>query len=180
MSAEPAMSEGPVTSEGPEGAADLGLAERIVRVLTERNLTIATAESLTGGLVCAALTDVPGVSAVLRGGIVAYATELKAVLLGVPADLLAERGAVDPDVAAAMADGARERLGAAVGVATTGVAGPDSPEGKPPGTVHVAVSSKTGRITRTVMLTGGREQVRRATVERCLGLLWAVLMEEDG
>jgi nicotinamide-nucleotide amidase len=140
---------------------------------------VATAESLTGGLVCAALTDVPGASAVLRGGVVAYATELKAALLGVPASLLAERGAVDPDVAAAMADGVRERLTAAVGVATTGVAGPDPAEGKPPGTVHVAVSSQTGRITRTLRLVGDREQIRHDTVRRCLGLLWAVLAEED-
>jgi nicotinamide-nucleotide amidase len=161
-------------------AADPGLAGRIVGLLTSRELTVATAESLTGGLVCAALTDVPGASAVLRGGVVAYATDLKSALLGVPATLLAERGAVDPEVAAAMAEGVRERLGTAVGVATTGVAGPDPAEGKPPGTVHVAVSSKTGRITRTLMLAGGREQIRHDTVQRCLGLLWAVLMEEDG
>ncbi|HEY7429901.1 MAG TPA: CinA family protein [Streptosporangiaceae bacterium] len=162
-----------------EAAADLGLASRIVGLLASRELTVATAESLTGGLVCAALTDVPGASAVLRGGVVAYATELKAALLGVPASLLAERGAVDPDVAAAMADGVRERLTAAVGVATTGVAGPDPAEGKPPGTVHVAVSSQTGRITRTLRLVGDREQIRHDTVRRCLGLLWAVLAEED-
>jgi nicotinamide-nucleotide amidase len=160
-------------------AADPGLASRIVGLLTSRELTVATSESLTGGLVCAALTDVPGASAVLRGGVVAYATELKAALLGVPTTLLAERGAVDADVAAAMADGVRDRLDAAVGVATTGVAGPDSSEGKPPGTVHVAVSSKTGRITRTLALTGDRHQIRQDTVRRCLNLLWAVLAEED-
>ena len=160
--------------------AEPGLAGRIVSLLTSRELTVATAESLTGGLVCAALTDVPGASAVLRGGVIAYATELKAVLLGVPAPLLAERGAVDPDVAAAMADGVRERLGAAVGVATTGVAGPDPWEGKPPGTVHFAVSSKTGRITRTLALAGDRHQIRQDTVRRSLSLLWAVLAEEDG
>jgi nicotinamide-nucleotide amidase len=169
---------------GPAGAAagdaDLaGLAGRIIGVLVRRQLTVATAESLTGGLVCATLTTVPGASAVLRGGVVAYATDLKAALLGVPSPLLAERGAVDPDVAAAMADGVRDRLGAAVGIATTGVAGPDPAEGKPPGTVHVAVSSKAGRITRTLLLTGGREEIRHDTVERCLSLLWAVLTEED-
>jgi nicotinamide-nucleotide amidase len=163
----------------PDDADLVGLADRIVAVLVRRNLTVATAESLTGGLVCATLTTVPGVSAVLRGGVVAYSTDLKAALLGVSSPLLAERGAVDPDVAAAMADGVRERLGAAVGIATTGVAGPDPSEGKPPGTVHVAVSSRTGRITRTLMLAGDREQVRHDTVERCLSLLWAVLTEED-
>jgi nicotinamide-nucleotide amidase len=86
---------------------------------------------------------------------------------------------VDPEVAAAMADGVRERLGAAVGAATTGVAGPDSAEGKPPGTVHVAVSAGGGRVIRTLTLTGGRDQIRHDTVERCLSLLWAVLTEED-
>jgi nicotinamide-nucleotide amidase len=156
-----------------------GLAAEIVGALTRRNLTVATAESLTGGLVSAALTSVPGASAVFRGGVVVYATELKAGLLGVPGPLLAAHGAVDPEVAAAMADGVRERLGASVGAATTGVAGPDSAEGKPPGTVHVAVSAGGGRVIRTLALTGGREQIRHDTVERCLSLLWAVLTEED-
>jgi nicotinamide-nucleotide amidase len=161
------------------GGLKPGLAADIVGVLTRRNLTVATAESLTGGLVSAALTSVPGASAVFRGGVVVYATELKAALLDVPRPLLAAHGAVDPEVAAAMADGVRERLGAAVGAATTGVAGPDSAEGKPPGTVHVAVSAGGGRVSRTLTLTGGRDQIRHDTVERCLSLLWAVLTEED-
>ena len=112
----------------PPGAADL--ARQIVAALTEQRRTIAVAESLTGGLLGATITAVPGASEVFRGGVIAYATDLKAALLGVPADLLAARGAVDADVAAAMAAGVQQRLGADVGVATTGVAGPDPAEGK--------------------------------------------------
>ena len=101
------------------------LAARIVSALGERGQTLATAESLTGGMLGAAITAIPGASVVYRGGIVAYATELKTVLLGVPAGLLARHGPVHPDVAAAMAAGVRDRLGATWGLATTGVAGPD-------------------------------------------------------
>ena len=156
-----------------------GLAARIVALLTQRGQSLATAESLTGGLVAAMITTVPGASAVFRGGVIAYATDLKAALLGVPADLLAERGAVDPDVAAAMAIGVRARLGATVGVATTGVAGPDPAEGKPPGTVHIAVCAGGGPLTQTLALAGDRERIRRDTVERALRLVWSVLGEES-
>jgi nicotinamide-nucleotide amidase len=154
------------------------LAARIVRELTERGQTVAVAESLTGGLLGAAITDIPGASVVFRGGIIAYATELKAALLGVPAGLLASCGPVHPDVAAAMAAGARDRLGATIGVATTGVAGPDPADGKPPGTVHVAVSAGSRPVTRALALGGGRDQVRRDTVGEALSLLWSVLWEE--
>jgi nicotinamide-nucleotide amidase len=155
------------------------LAAKIVGVLTDRGQTVAVAESLTGGLLGAAITAIPGASLVFRGGIIAYATELKAALLGVPADLLVAHGAVDPDVAAAMAAGARDRLGAAFGVATTGVAGPDPADGKPPGTVHIAVSSGPQSVTRDLVLAGDRDEIRRGTVEQALGLLWSVLWEED-
>jgi nicotinamide-nucleotide amidase len=155
------------------------LAERIVALLATSERSVAVAESLTGGLLGAGLTAVPGASAVFRGGVIAYATDVKAALLGVPAELLAAHGAVHPEVAAAMADGARARLGADVGAATTGVAGPDPAEGKPPGTVHIAVSAPGRRETRTLALFGGRERIRQDTVEQCLSLLWAVLAEED-
>ena len=153
------------------------LAARIVSVLTERKQTLATAESLTGGLLGAAITAIPGASNVYRGGIVAYATELKAVLLGVPADLLARHGPVHPGVAAAMAAGARDRLGATWGLATTGVAGPDAVDGHPPGTVHIAASAGTP-VTRSLALPGGRDEVRQETVGEVLTLLWNVLGEE--
>jgi nicotinamide-nucleotide amidase len=167
----PAGHDGPVTSPG-------GLAARIVSVLTERKQTLATAESLTGGLLGAAITAIPGASSVYRGGIVAYATELKAVLLGVPADLLARHGPVHPGVAAAMAAGARDRLGATWGLATTGVAGPEAVDGHPPGTVHIAVSAGAAPVTRSLALPGGRDQVRHETVGEVLRLLWNALREE--
>ena len=158
------------------GAADL--AQRIVAALTEQRRTIAVAESLTGGLLGATITAVPGASAVFRGGVIAYATDLKAALLGVPADLLAARGAVDPEVAAAMAAGVQQRLKADVGVATTGVAGPDPAEGKPPGTVHIAVRAGGSTVAETLALAGSRPEIRRQTVARCLRLVWSVMGEE--
>jgi nicotinamide-nucleotide amidase len=153
------------------------LATRIVAALAERKQTLATAESLTGGLLGAAITAVPGASTVYRGGITAYATELKAVLLGVPADLLDRHGPVHPSVAAAMAAGARDRLGATWGLATTGVAGPDPVDDHPPGTVCIAASAGVP-VTRSLALAGGRDGVRRETVEEALRLLWDVLREE--
>ena len=161
------------------GLAGAGLAAQIVGLLTRRRQTVAVAESLTGGLLGAAITTVPGASAVFRGGVIAYATDVKAALLGVSAALLAERGAVDPDVAGAMAAGVRERLGAAIGAATTGVAGPDAADGKPPGTVHIAVSTTGGTVVQTLALSGGRDVIRRDTVERSLRLMWSVLWEEN-
>jgi nicotinamide-nucleotide amidase len=154
------------------------LAARIVALLTERGQTVAVAESLTGGMLGAAITDIPGASAVFRGGITAYATELKTAMLGVPADLLARYGPVHPDVAAAMAAGVRRRLGATFGVATTGVAGPDPADGKPAGTVHIGASAGKAPLTRALLLPGGRDDVRRGTVEQSLQLLWYVLREE--
>jgi nicotinamide-nucleotide amidase len=161
------------------GLAGAGLAAQIVGLLTRRRQTVAVAESLTGGLLGAAITTVPGASSVFRGGVIAYATDVKAALLGVSAALLAERGAVDPDVAGAMAAGVRERLGAAIGAATTGVAGPDAADGKPPGTVHIAVSTAGGTVVQTLALSGGRDEIRRDTVERSLRLMWNVLWEEN-
>ncbi len=127
--------------------------------------TIATAESCTGGLLAARLTDLPGASAYMRGGIVVYANEAKVALAGVPAALLKRYGAVSPEVAEALAKGARERLGADVGVGITGVAGPGGgTEEKPVGTVCLSVIAPEGSRARTVTLPGGRQDVReRAT-----------------
>jgi nicotinamide-nucleotide amidase len=154
-----------------------GLARSVIELLIARGETIATAESLTGGLVAAALTGVPGSSAAVRGGIVSYATDVKASLLGVPADLLERHGAVHGAVAEAMAQGARDRLGATVGVATTGVAGPDPAEGKPVGMVFVAAAGPGGVAGRELALSGDREAIRAATVESVLGLLLGALQE---
>lgn len=148
----------------------------VIAALTKAGRTIATAESLTGGLVCARLTDVPGASAVVRGGVVAYATELKADVLGVDRRLLEDRGAVDAEVARAMARGVRELLGSDLGVATTGVAGPDPAEGKAVGTVHVAVAGPgSGVRHERLALTGDRSAIRAATVDAALGLVRGVL-----
>jgi nicotinamide-nucleotide amidase len=149
-----------------------------IRLLIGRVQTVATAESLTGGLVAAALTTVPGASAVFRGGIVAYAADLKTALLDVPADLIRRHGTVHREVAVAMARGAADRLEATFGVATTGVAGPDPADGQPVGAVHIAVSGPAGVWHRALWLTGDREQIRRDTVAEVLDLLVGMLKEE--
>jgi nicotinamide-nucleotide amidase len=151
-------------------------ADEVVRELARRGLTVAVAESLTGGLLVAELVSVPGASAVVAGGVIAYQTPLKHQLLDVPADLLADRGAVDPDVAVAMAVGVRTALAvegrvADVGLATTGVAGPDPQDGHEPGTVYVALSAGGAtRVTR-LALEGDRAAIRSATVSESLSML---------
>jgi len=155
-------------------------ASTAIGMLIAGGQTIGTAESLTGGLVVAALTTVPGASAVVRGGIVAYAADLKNSLLGVPADLIERVGKVHSDVALAMASGARIRLGATVGVATTGVAGPDPADGQPVGTVHIAVSAPARAVHEALVLSGDRAEIRRSTVDRLLDLLLRTLMEDIG
>lgn len=142
-----------------------------VHRLVERHETLATAESLTGGLVAATIVEIPGVSSVFRGGLVVYQTELKHLLAGVPEDLLAERGAVDPDVAAALARGARERCRADWGVATTGVAGPEPQDGKEVGLVYVAVAGPAGTEVRELRLDGSRDEVRTGSAAAALELL---------
>ena len=150
-------------------------AEEALDLLREARLTVATAESLTGGLVAAALTDVPGASVAVRGGVVAYSSEVKASVLGVDACLLTGRGAVDPDVAAAMATGARALLGADLGVATTGVAGPDVSDGREVGTVFVAVAHAGGTAVREHAFTGSRGDIRAQSVTAALDLLAATV-----
>lgn len=141
--------------------------------------TVATAESLTGGLVCATLVAVPGASDVVRGGVVAYAPVLKTELLGVDTDLIATHGTVDATVAAQMATGVKDRLGATYGLATTGVAGPDPSEGKPAGTVHIAVAGPAGVETRLLSLSGDRASIRAGTVDALLSWLVGRLGEES-
>jgi nicotinamide-nucleotide amidase len=154
------------------------LAGAILDALRERGETLAVAESLTGGLLAAAFVEVPGASRVFRGGIVAYATELKARLLGVPPPLLAAHGPVDPSVAAALAAGARERCGSDWAAATTGVAGPDAQAGQPVGRVYVAIvgpppaRGEPERVeVRELTLQGDRAAVRAGAVAAAVGLL---------
>jgi nicotinamide-nucleotide amidase len=172
-----AAGHGPPTDTALAAATGL-LARQVIDMLTTRGQTIAAAESLTGGLVAAALTSVPGASVVVRGAVVAYATDLKAALLGVPADLLARNGPVDSGVAAAMAAGVRERLNATYGVSTTGVAGPGPADGKPEGTVFIAVDGPSGATGSGLRLAGVRQEIRDATVRAVLSLLVSALQED--
>ncbi|MGW1763065.1 CinA family protein [Streptomyces sp. NPDC002073] len=146
-------------------------------MLAERDESLAVAESLTGGLVAAELTAVPGASRSFRGSVTAYATELKQRLLGVDGALLDAHGAVNAQVAAEMAAGVRRALGAVWGIATTGVAGPDPQDGQPVGTVFVAVSGPAGERTAALRLNGGRADIRRESVRRVLELLLSELRE---
>ena len=147
-------------------ASGASLAETVVALAVDRGVSLATAESCTGGMVAAALTDVPGASAAFRGAVVAYADEIKACTLGVDPALLAAYGAVSAEVASAMAEGARARLRSDLAVAVTGIAGPGGGSvEKPVGTVWFAVTTTSGTTTAHRLFGGDREMVRaRATV----------------
>lgn len=147
------------------------LAAVVVDGLLSSGRTVAVAESLTAGLLGATLTEVPGSSAVFRGGVQVYATDLKASLAGVPEAVLAEHGAVSPETAAALAEGVRDRLGASYGVGLTGVAGPDPQEGHPPGTLHVALAGPSSTRHRGLRVPGDRQRVRLMAVTTALDLL---------
>ena len=155
------------------------LAGVVHAALLGRGATVAVAESLTGGLLGAALTTTPGSSATFRGGLVVYATDLKETVAGVPGPLLDAEGPVSAHVAAALAAGARDRLGATYGVGVTGVAGPDGQDGHPVGAVHVAVAGPGGGDVRTLQLGGDRAAIRGAAVGVALELLLDVL-NRDG
>ena len=166
----------PAAAESPHDAA-----ERTLSALREAALTVASAESLTGGLVTATLTDVPGASAVVRGGVISYATDVKEQVLGVDAQLLADGGAVQADVARQMAVGVCRLCSSDLGVATTGVAGPEAQDGHAVGTVFVAVARR-GQApeqveVRPLVLLGDRQQIRRQTVAAALGLLTEVVAD---
>lgn len=169
MTDQPAANEAPPASEHPDAV------HRLVAELAAKKLTVAVAESLTGGLIMAALTSVPGVSRVFRGGVVAYATDTKESMLGVDAELLETSGAVDPDVAEQMAAGVRERFDVSFGLSSTGVAGPDDQDGKSPGLVFVAVSAPFGVWHRELLLEGDRSAVRTRAGIAALELLSDVL-----
>lgn len=164
-------------------AADgAGIAERLVARLTADGRSLAVAESLTGGAVMAELVGIPGASLVVRGGIVAYDTALKASLLGVPRALLDAHGPVHPEVATAMAEGVRAAAtidghSADLGLATTGVAGPDTQGGAPVGLVYVAVADTARTTVREYRFAGDRAAIRAQTVHAALELLDAVLTD---
>jgi nicotinamide-nucleotide amidase len=153
------------------GRDDDRLDEVVHRLLAARGATVGVAESLTGGLIGAALSRMPGSSATFRGSAVVYATDLKETLAGVPGPLLDTAGAVSPETAGALAAGARDRLGATYGIGATGVAGPAEQEGQPVGTVHLAVAGPNGAAVRSLRLPGDRERVRLLAVTAALDLL---------
>lgn len=187
-----------MTASSPAGiSAELAaLLERLHRGLAERGQTVAVAESLTGGLLAAALTTTPGASASFRGGVVAYATDLKASLVGVPQSLLAEQGPVAPQVALELARGVRSRLSASWGVGVTGVAGPQPQDGKAVGTVFLAVvgpgeeSSESPGTSRglgdgiesvsELNLAGDRNMIRVQVVEQAVALLAGAVDDQAG
>jgi len=143
---------------------------RLHRALLARGETVAAAESLTAGLFCATLAEVPGASATLRG-VVVYATELKAVLAGVPGDLLAAHGPVSPETARALAEGVRERCGSDWGIGLTGVAGPDPVDGHGAGRVYLGVSDGRRTDVAELDLPGERADVRRGAVAAAVSAL---------
>jgi nicotinamide-nucleotide amidase len=162
-------------------------AAEVLRLLTVRGETLAVAESLTGGLVAAEITAVPGASQAFRGSVTAYATELKRDVLGVDGTLLERRGAVDPQVAGQLAAGVRKVLGADWGIATTGVAGPEPQDGQPVGTVFVAVDGpvesafgeRDGEKVAALRLNGSRAEIRKESVRSVLALLLQELAGEQ-
>ena len=152
----------------------------VLHLLRERGATVATAESLTGGQLAAALTSVPGASAAYVGGVVSYATRVKIDVLGVPRELVETHGVISPECALAMARGVARLTDASHALATTGVAGPDRQEGRPPGTVHVAVLGPDGHELLALHLPGDRAAVQSATCRAALSALGGILGREEG
>jgi nicotinamide-nucleotide amidase len=148
------------------------VAGEAAKLLKSRGITIAVAESCSGGLIAKLLTDTPGSSGYFIAGVVAYANSAKSHFLGVPADLIERYGAVSSEVAAAMAQGLRRAAGSDLALSTTGIAGPDGgTEGKPVGTVFLALADTSGCETMELHLSGSRENIRTATADHALAWL---------
>lgn len=156
---------------------DTDLAARVHRALLARGQTVASAESLTGGLLGGLLTATSGSSETFRGGVVSYATDLKQRLLRVSDEVVREHGVVSAECAEQMAAGVRDLLGGDWAVSTTGVAGPTLQEGKPPGTVFVGLAGPAGVEVRHLHLTGDRDAVRRQTCRAALEALLAAVAQ---
>ena len=153
------------------------LAARVVKACIDTGVTLATAESLTAGLVAARIAEVPGCSAMLRGGVIAYATDVKAQVLGL--DQVSLEKVVSEEVASQLAQAATRVLGSDIGVGTTGVAGPDWLAGEPPGTVWIAVFDARSEVilTTRLELKGDRSAIREGTVFASLELVLELLAE---
>jgi nicotinamide-nucleotide amidase len=154
--------------EPPGWPTTAQLARGVLAAAGERGLTVAVAESLTGGRLAAALTAHPGASKVVRGSVTSYATDLKASILGVDRDLLAREGAVHPEVARQMAAGVRTLCGADLALATTGVAGPDPQDGQPVGRLYTALATAAGAQSLGWNLAGDRSRIQDDAVRAAL------------
>jgi nicotinamide-nucleotide amidase len=164
----------------PKTSTDIvALAASVNDELVDADATVATAESLTGGQLAVLLTTAPGASRSYLGGVVSYATDVKTGVLGVPVELVEEHGVVSAACARAMAEGARRLVGATYAVSTTGVAGPDSQEDRPPGVVFVAVSGPGGVNVVSLELSGDRGTVQRQTCQEALRTLLGILRQEE-
>lgn len=152
------------------------LAQSAVALLKARGLTVATCESLTGGMICSTMVDVPGASSVVRGGLITYQTDTKTLLAGVDAALIEAKGVVSGEVAAAMAEGTKACLGVDIAVSATGMASPGEVGDPPAGTVFVGVSSPKGSRAIPLKLTGTRMEIRWQTVQAAL----EAIIEEIG
>lgn len=157
------------------------LAQRIIELLRDTNKTIVTAESCTGGLIAATLTDIPGASAAVHGGYITYSNTAKSRMIQVPSRLIHDYGAVSNQVARAMADGARNTARVDIAVSATGIAGPDGgTEKKPIGLVYVAVSTDLATVVIEHRFGDiGREEVRKATVKAALDLVMQVMSSDE-
>jgi nicotinamide-nucleotide amidase len=154
-------------------------AAQALQLLRAAGATLATVESLTGGRLAAVVTAVPGASAAYLGGFVTYATALKETLVGVPHDLVEQYGVVSAECARAMATGCRDATGATYALATTGVAGPDSQEDKPVGTVFVGIAGPAGVSAVTMELVGDRHQIQDRACREALSALCGILRGEQ-
>jgi nicotinamide-nucleotide amidase len=157
------------------------LAQRIIELLSDTNKTIVTAESCTGGLIAATLTDIPGASAAVHGGYITYSNTAKSRMIQVPSRLIHDYGAVSNQVARAMADGARNTARVDIAVSATGIAGPDGgTEKKPIGLVYVAVTTDLATVVIEHRFGDiGREEVRKATVKAALDLVMQVMLSDE-
>jgi len=166
-----------VTNEIFKNTEELAFA--VKEALLSKGQMMATAESCTGGLIASHIVDIPGSSAILAGGIVAYQNEIKEKLLDVPAEILNTVGAVSAETAKAMAEGARKKFSCEWAVATSGIAGPGGEEpGKPVGTVWMAIASSTKKETFCEIFSGNRNQIREKSVYRTLSRLLEMINDK--
>lgn len=163
----------------PTIAAVADLLKNVHLLLRSAGATVATAESLTGGRLAVALTDLPGASETYLGGVVTYATELKASMLDVDEGVIGQHGVISAECAKAMASGVRALTGASYGLATTGVAGPTDQEGKPPGTVFVGIAGPGLLEAVALELSGGRSEIQGRACEESFRALEAILRREE-